>query len=59
MAAGPGGIRYGPVTLNEQRAILAPTPEGQPFFALFLYLSKDGVKMMHVIAGRKLGALQV
>jgi len=47
------------VTLNEQRAILAPTPEGQPFFALFLYLSKDGVKMMHVIAGRKLGALQV
>lgn len=48
---------YELVTLNGQRAILAKTEEGRPFFALFLYLSHGRIKLCHVIAGQKLRAL--
>ncbi len=48
---------YELVTLNGQRAILAKTKEGRPFFALFLYLENNVIHSMHVIAGRKLRSL--
>lgn len=48
---------YELVTLNGQRAILAKTEEGRPFFALFLYLSHGRIQLFHVIAGRKLVGL--
>lgn len=55
----PAGIQYETVTLNGQRAILALTPERQPFFALFLYACGGVVQMMHVIAGRKLAGMSL
>jgi len=48
---------YELVTLNGQRAILAKTEEGRPFFALFLYRSHGRIQLFHVIAGRKLVGL--
>lgn len=50
----PPGIQYELMTLNGQRAILARTADGQPFFALFLYVADGRIHTMHVIAGRKL-----
>ena len=55
----PAGIQYEVVTLNGQRAILAVTPERQPFFALFLHTQGGAVQMMHVIAGRKLAGMRL
>jgi RNA polymerase sigma-70 factor (ECF subfamily) len=48
---------YELVTLNGQRAILAKTETGRPFFALFLYVEEQQVQIMHVIAGSKLNGL--
>lgn len=48
---------YELVTLNGQRAILARNEEGQPFFALFLYVHDGRVQLFHVLAGRKLVGL--
>lgn len=45
------------VTLNGQRAILARTEDGRPFFALFLTIENDIIHTMHIIAGRKLAGL--
>ncbi len=50
---------YELVTLNGQRAILAKTEDGRPFFALFLYIENNIIQSMHVIAGRKLNHLSV
>jgi RNA polymerase sigma-70 factor (ECF subfamily) len=48
---------YEIVTLNGQRAILARTEERRPFFAVFLYVEKEQVQLLHVIAGSKLKSL--
>jgi amino acid adenylation domain-containing protein len=50
-------IEYSLTTLNGQRAILARTADGQPFFAVFIYSDGDTVHLIHVIAGRKLSAI--
>jgi hypothetical protein len=52
-------ITYRFTTLNGQRAILAYTPEGRPFFAVFIYSDGRRVQLIHVIAGRKLAAIAV
>lgn len=50
-------IAYRVTSLNGQRAILAQTPDGRPFFALFIYGDGQTVQLIHVIAGRKLAAI--
>jgi hypothetical protein len=55
--SGPKRITYRFTTLNGQRAILAHTPEGRPFFAVFIYGDGQRVQLIHVIAGRKLAAI--
>ena len=53
----PPDLQYEPAALNGQRALLARTPDGQPFFALFIYSQEGLVNLIHVIAGHKLAAL--
>lgn len=36
---------------------LAHTPDGRPFFALFIYSDGQTVQLIHVIAGRKLATM--
>lgn len=54
----PVGVTYQIVWLNGQPAIVATTAEGRPYYALFLYGERERVSLIHVIAGRKLSALQ-
>jgi len=53
----PPNLRYEQVRLNGEPAILARTPVGRPFFALFIYSQKGVAQLMHVIAGEKLASL--
>ncbi len=55
--AAPKNLQYEITTLNGQRAMLARTGEGLPFFAMFVYGESDAVQLIHVIAGRKLAAI--
>jgi RNA polymerase sigma-70 factor (ECF subfamily) len=55
--AGSKRIAYRFTSLNGQRAILAHTPDGRPFFAVFIYSDGQTIQLIHVIAGRKLAAL--
>jgi len=54
----PTALNFEVVTLNGQRAILARTTDGRPFFTVFIYGEADSVHLVHVIAGRKLASLQ-
>jgi RNA polymerase sigma-70 factor (ECF subfamily) len=51
------GLNYEVTNLNGQPAILGRTENGQPRFALFVYGESGRVKLMHVIGGQKLAAL--
>jgi RNA polymerase sigma-70 factor (ECF subfamily) len=53
----PLGLQYGLVSLNGQQAIVARTPDGQPYFAIFIYGDGQQVNLMHVIAGKKLQSI--
>jgi len=53
----PGGLRYEIKSMNGRPAILALTPAGKPFFALFIYGDGQKGQLLHVIAGRKLKGL--
>jgi RNA polymerase sigma-70 factor (ECF subfamily) len=53
----PKNLRYNLALLNGQQAILARTAEGQPYFAMFIYSEGEAANLIHVIAGRKLLAL--
>ncbi|MCL4262108.1 MAG: hypothetical protein KJ069_02790 [Anaerolineae bacterium] len=53
----PPTTQYELTMLNGQRAILARTAEGRPFFAPFLHAEGGVVHSMYVIAGRKLAGL--
>jgi hypothetical protein len=57
--SGSKHLTYRLATLNGQRAILGYTPEGRPFFAVFIYGDSQKVQLIHVIAGRKLAAIAV
>lgn len=50
----PPNLTYEFATLNGQRALLARTAEGAPYFALFVYARKGIASLLYVIAGRKL-----
>ncbi len=53
----PEGLRYEIVPMNGRPAILALTPTGKPFFALFVYGDGKKGQLLHVISGRKLRGL--
>ncbi|MDX1435625.1 MAG: RNA polymerase sigma factor SigJ [Anaerolineales bacterium] len=53
----PPGLKYSVKSLNGQQAILARTPEGQPYFAIFIYGDGQRVQMIHLIAGEKLKSI--
>lgn len=54
----PPNLRFELRTLNRQRAILALTEDGRPFFALLFYYQEAGaIQLIHVIAGKKLRGL--
>ena len=54
----PTPLQFELTWLNGQRAILARTATGQPFFTVFIYGEQDKARLIHVIAGRKLASLQ-
>ena len=45
---------YEIISLNGQRALLARTSEGIPYFALIVYAREGTANLLYVIAGRKL-----
>jgi RNA polymerase sigma-70 factor (ECF subfamily) len=53
----PAKLNYEVVTLNGQQAILARTPEGRPFFTVFIYGQTGQARLLHVVAGEKLRGL--
>ena len=40
-----------------RRAIVARTPDARPYYALFLYVQDGAIRLMQVIAGRKLAGI--
>lgn len=55
----PPGLRFEIMPLNGQPAIVGLTAIDRPFFVLFLHAGKNGVHLIHVIAGRKLEGLRI
>ncbi len=53
----PVGITYTMPLLNGQPAILARHADGRPYYAIFLYGAAEQVRLIHVVAGRKLATL--
>ena len=54
----PPRLLYEVTAMNGQPAILARTEQGRPYFALFLHMEAGRVRLIHVIAGRKLKGLE-
>ena len=50
----PPDLGYEFITLNGQRALLARTVDGRPYFALFVYAQQGMANLLYVIAGQKL-----
>lgn len=54
----PDFLQYELTTLNGQRALLARTAEGKPFFALFAACADGVIQHIYAVSGRKLRGIR-